>query len=166
MEAHPEATEGTLTHARAGMVNTRSLARLARRLGMGRWVRLDRGEESAGGRGKPSILANVFEAVLGAIYLDAGLQPVRALVRRELGEQIAEPGAASRDDKTRLQELLHARGEAPPVYVTTDESGPPHEREFRVEVRSGGRCLGDGLGRSKRSAEQRAARRALEALER
>ncbi len=163
MRAHPEADEGMLSRARAGAVNTQMLARLAGEIGLDEWMRLGLNEDRSGGRAKPSILANVFEAVLGALYLDGGVEPVRRFVRGTFAEPIAAPVLG--DAKTQLQERLQAAGGTPPEYRTTAELGPPHAREFHVEVTSGGRALGSGVGRSKREAEQRAAGRALEALD-
>jgi len=164
MERHPEASEGMLSRARAAAVNTAALAERARELGLDRAMRLGRGEARSAGHRKPSILANVFEAVLAAIYLDGGLAPVRELVEREFGEVLASPGPQL-DAKTRLQEWLQARGEPVPGYQTTAAEGPDHAKEFHVEVRVGDRVLGQGRGRSKREAEQQAATHALTVLE-
>jgi ribonuclease-3 len=162
MESNPGQPEGWLTRARAAAVNRDALAARARALGLARWIRLGRGERRQGGAEKPSILADIFEAVLGAIYLDAGLAPVRALLEREL--PLADVfGPAPADAKTRLQELLQGRGLGTPQYHTTQTHGPAHALEFEVEVRLGERVLGSGAGSSKRAAEQAAARRALEA---
>ena len=165
METHTRAPEGTLSRARAGVVNTQALAAHARKLGLDREVRLGRGEERSSGRKKPSILANVFEAVLGAIYLDGGLEPARAFIQREYGEVLASAGQPTADPKTRLQELLQASGQAVPGYRTMATRGPDHAKEFQVEVCAGERVLGRGQGHSKREAEQEAARRALASLE-
>ncbi len=159
MEALPDADEGALSLARAGAVNRGALARAARALDMGAWLRLGRGEAGSGGRDKDSILANVFEAVLGALYLDGGLTAVRALVVRELGPTLAL--AARRDAKTELQEALQADGRPAAEYRVRAERGPDHAREFEVEVLCAGRVLGAGAGRTKREAEQAAAREAL-----
>ncbi len=164
MRAHPAASEGDLSRARAELVNTAALAERARAMGLPRYVRLSQSEERTGGRVKDSILANVFEAVLGALYLDGGLEPVRRLVEREFSAGVAAADRPRPDPKTRLQELLHASADEPPTYRVTDESGPPHEREFSVEVSVAGRVLGRAVGSSKRGAEQEAARRALEVL--
>jgi ribonuclease-3 len=164
MDAHPGATEGELTHARADMVNKRALAARARALGLDAFVRLGRGERRQGGRAKDSILANAFEAVLGALYLDGGLEVARAFLTRELGSDLTEAGPRERDPKTALQQLLQAEGREPPSYETVAVSGPPHAREFSVEVRVGPTLLGVGSGGSKRAAEQVAARAALAAL--
>jgi ribonuclease-3 len=163
MERHPERPEGWLTRARARTVNRDALAARARALGLAHHVRLGRGERLAGGAEKPSILADILEAVLGALYLDAGFGPVRGVVEREiaLGDSFGEPELV--DPKTRLQEQLQARGQGTPQYRTTGTRGPAHALEFSVEVRLGEEVLGVGSGPSKRAAEQEAARRALEA---
>jgi ribonuclease-3 len=165
MERHPERPEGWLSRARAGAVNKHALARRARQLELERFIRLGRGELRSGGAAKPGILANAFEAVLGALYLDAGLDAVRALVERELGDALEQPEGALADSKTRLQEWLQARGEPPPRYETTQASGPPHAPQFHVEVRVGERVRGQGTAGSKRAAEQLAASAALARLE-
>ena len=164
MGAHPAAPEGDLSRARAELVNTAALAERARVLEIPRYVRLSKSEERTGGREKDSILANVFEAVLGALYLDGGLEPVRRLVEREFAAGVAAADRPRPDPKSRLQELLHASRDESPTYRVTEESGPPHEREFSIEVSVAGRVLGRAVGSSKRSAEQEAARRALEVL--
>ena len=160
MSAHPDADEGALTHARADAVNQRALAARARSLGLQELVRLGRGERRQGGRTKDSILANAFEAVVGALFLDGGLEAARAFVARELGPELVEPGGP-RDAKTALQQRLQASGAALPQYAVIETLGPPHAREFRVEVRAGETVLGSGSGASKRAAEQAAARAGL-----
>ena len=111
-------------------------------------------------------LQEAFEALLGAVYLDGGLEPARSLVRRELLPELAALDAAAGDAKTRLQEWLQRRGRPVPHYETVAERGPDHRKEFEVEVSVGAQVLASGVGRSKRSAEQGAAQRALAALER
>ena len=165
MERHSSAAEGWLSRARAAAVNKRALAVRARSLELQRWLRLGRSERSSGGEAKASILASALEAVIGALYLDAGLPAVRALVAREFGGELDEPAGAGGDAKTLLQEHFQARGEPVPTYTTTSEEGPPHARTFEVQVRAQGRVLGSGAGTSKRAAEQAAARVALEQLE-
>ncbi|MGH2901664.1 MAG: ribonuclease III, partial [Solirubrobacteraceae bacterium] len=142
MSAHPDEPEGALTRARARAVNQAALAERARSLGLEELVRLGKGLRSSHGADQPSILANVFEAVLGALYLDAGFEAVRAFLARELGAELAGARGAPADAKTRLQESLHAAGGDSPVYVTIGESGPPHARAFEVEVRAGDRVCG------------------------
>jgi ribonuclease III len=165
MSLWPQASEGTLSRARAAAVNTAALAASARRLGLSSLIRLGRGEEGSGGRDKPSILADVFEAVLGALYLDGGLEVVRAFLVREFDAHLRDPEALRSDAKTRLQERVQERGDPAPSYETIAERGPDHAREFEVIVRVAGQELGRGIGRSKRAAEQAAARSALEAFE-
>ncbi len=167
MEVNSGADEGTLSRARAQLVNTPALAGRARALELGCWLRLGKSEERSGGRDKESILANLFEAVLGAMYLDGGLGPVRSLVAREFGPDVAQAASSEcppQDAKSRLQELLHTLGEPGPVYAITAECGPPHAREFDVEVSVGGQVLGLARARSKRAAEQGAAQGALRRL--
>jgi ribonuclease-3 len=161
MTAFPHETEGALSRARAQAVNQASLAARALDLGLDGVVQLGKSERKNAGREKPSILADVFEAVLGALYLDAGFEAARTFVAREFASDLQEVGAVLRDAKTRLQETLQSSGNEPPRYVTVAESGPPHAREFSVEARVGERVLGAGRGRSKQAAEQAAARYAL-----
>ncbi len=167
MDANPAADEGALSRARAELVNTVALAGRARTLELGSWLRLGKSEEKSGGRDKESILADLFEALLGAMYLDGGLEPVRWLVAREFGPDVAlaaSGGRPLRDAKSSLQEVLHAKGEPGPVYAITAECGLPHQREFDVEVSVGGQVLGSARARSKRGAEQGAAQGALRRL--
>jgi ribonuclease-3 len=165
MEAHPRFDEGDLSLARSQIVRGESLAEVARSLGVDRWMRLGRGEEMSGGRDKASILANVFEAILGAIYLDGGLEAARTLVIREMEGRISRADRIRRDVKTRLQELLHQRGRETPRYELIAEDGPPETREYRVAVTCEGEVLGRGASASKREAEREAAREALAGLE-
>lgn len=165
MEAQPNVSEGQLSRARAELVNGQSLADQARQLGLGNWVRLGRGEERSAGQLKASILSNVFEAVIGAMYLDGGLAPVRALVARLFLPLFDDPSLFEPDPKTHLQERLQTLGRQLPVYRTVAESGPDHAKQFHIEVCLGDRVLGSGVGSSKRAAEQGAAREALVALD-
>ncbi len=164
MAAFPAASEGALSRARAQVVNQATLAAHARALGIDELLALGKSERKNQGRAKPSLLADAFEAVLGALYLDAGFAAARAFVVRELEAELRGARIERRDAKTALQEALQAAGRERPVYVTVAESGPPHAREFSVEVRVGDRARGSGRGSSKRSAEQAAARDALAAL--
>jgi ribonuclease III len=164
MVERPDADEGELTHARAGAVNRSALAERARALQLDQWVRLGRGARRQGGRTKDSILANALEAVIGALYLDGGLEVARAFIGREL-ETLLHPSARrGRDPKSSLQELLQAQGREPPRYATVLAEGPAHARRFAVEVRAGDTLIGVGSGPSKRAAEQAAAKAALGAL--
>lgn len=159
------ASEGVLTRRRQAVVRMRTLASVSASLGLGDAVLLGRGEERTGGRGKHSLLADTFEAVLGAIYLDGGIRPARAFVRRHLRDILRQTRhAANADDdyKTRLQEEVQAKLQVTPRYRIVSTSGPPHAREFAVQVMVGRRVLGKGKGSNRKSAEQKAAREALE----
>lgn len=159
-EAHPDWDEGQLTRTRAALVNGSALAGCARRLGLGAFIRLGRTERTSGGDEKESILANGFEAVLGALYLDAGPGPVERLVRRVFGDAIAR--GAERDPKTEFQEWAHARLRETPGYSLLADSGTEDDdQRFSVEVCVGGEAWGAGRGRTKRAAERAAARAAL-----
>lgn len=162
------APEGSLSRRRQMVVRTSTLAAIARRIGLGDAIRLGRGEELTGGRGKASLLADVFEAVLGAVYLDGGIRPARAFVRRHLGRTLLEIGKGERrsdDYKTRLQEEIQARLQRTPGYRIVSTTGPAHALRFEVEVLVDGRVLGHGSGSNRKRAEQDAARQALTALE-
>jgi ribonuclease-3 len=157
---------GSLSRRRAAMVSEPALARLSRALGVGEVLRLGRGETSSGGREKASILADAFEAIVAAIFLDGGLEAARAFVRAQIGEELAATRETDAiDPKTRLQEILQAEGMPPPEYRVVESSGPDHARAFVVEVVIGGRAVARSEGRSKKAAGTEAARRALEELE-
>ena len=166
MRGFPDAREGDLSKMRASLVNAEQLAQKARRLDLGRWLRLGKGEERSGGREKEKILAAAYEALLGAVYLDAGYEAARRVVEAQFDDLQREPEAPGyRDYKTRLQELTQRLYREMPVYTLTAEHGPDHEKEFAVELAVGGRVLGRGVGRSKKLAEQAAAMEALAALD-
>ena len=164
-ERFPEFAEGKLAKVRSAVVNARVLAEVAGRLGVGEVLLLGRGEEGSGGRTKASILADAFEAILGAVYLDAGWEAAQQIVLRELGEAIERAGEEPDDfdHKSRLQEKAVRDGEGTPRYVVVG-SGPDHDRVYMAEVFLGGICRGTGEGRSKKDAEQEAARAAWEGL--
>jgi len=158
---HPDWSEGALTRARAALVNRGALARCARSLGLGPLVRLGRTEQHSGGADKESILANCFEAVLGAVYLDGGLRPAMRLATRALGS-VGPRSEPPRDPKTGFQEWAHARHRRTPSYRTARDSGvEDDDARFTVEVRVGDEIWGSGTGRTKRAAEREAAREAL-----
>ena len=163
--AHPDLPEGQLAKLRASVVNTRALAGVARELGLGRWLRLGRGEETTGGRDKNSILADTTEALLGAVYLDRGVDAAVALVLRLFGPLMhaASQDGAALDWKTALQELSATRGLGVPDY-RLGESGPDHAKSFTAVVHLSGEARGEGAGRTKKEAEQRAAEAAFGAL--
>ena len=156
--------EGQLTRRRAALVCEASLARAARQFDLGRYLKLDKGEELAGGRENPSILADAMEAVLAAVYLDAGLEAAARLVDRMMGDY--EPGEhVERDAKSALQEYLQGLGEETPTYEIIAQDGPPHARVFTARVlRADGTELGRGQGPRKQRAEEAAARMALNML--
>lgn len=161
--SYPELPEGELAKLRASVVDAVSLADVARGLGIGPALRLGRGEDSSGGRAKPSILADALEAVIGAVYLHQGRGGATALVTRLLGAKIEEAasGPGFNDAKTRLQEAAARWSFEPPRYEVV-HFGPDHDRRFRAKVLVGDRCLGVGEGTSKKRAEQSAARAALD----
>jgi ribonuclease-3 len=167
VERLPDAPEGRLSTLRAALVNERSLAAAARALAVGEALRLGKGEDRSGGREKASLLADAFEALVGAVYLDGGWRAARAVARAALGEALerAVAGHVATDHKTALQEQLQRRGAPPPTYLVVGAVGPDHAPRFEVEVTVGGAVVGRGQGRSKKEAEQTAASAALTALE-
>jgi ribonuclease-3 len=166
MKTCPESTEGDLSRFRAAVVSEPALASIARSLGLGRFILLGRGEEQTGGRNKDSLLANCLEALIAAIYGDVGKDAAEAFINRFFDETIRKTctSGSTFDYKTRLQELCQERLKQLPDYRIVSESGPDHQKEFAVEVRIRGRVSGHGIGRSKKEAEQRAAKEALEQL--
>jgi ribonuclease-3 len=168
LSTFPEWSEGQLSKSRARIVNAGSLEAAARRLRLGDHLRLGRGEEKTGGRDKQTLLADAFEAVVAGIYLDAGLGPAREVLRRLLFEQALEERGeriSESDRKSALQEFLQGRGRAPAEYRLAAESGPDHQKVFSIEVWVDGECMATGEGSTKKEAEQRAARSAMEQLE-
>ena len=162
---YPGLPEGQLAQVRAAVVNAGALAEVAEQLGLGRNLLLGKGEDASGGREKPSILADAMEAVIGAVYLDGGWDAASELVMRLLGPRIAEAaaGPGGHDYKTRLQELAARRFDQLPRYDVRGE-GPDHAKRFSAVVFLAGQPLGTGEGRSKKQAEQAAARCAWEGL--
>jgi ribonuclease-3 len=160
-ELLPEAPEGDLTRLRASVVREESLAIVARQLGLGELLLLGRGEQRSGGRENAARLADALEAVLGAVFLSCGLSRAQEVVERALAPLFAQSGALSRDPKTELQQLFQSRRRVP-RYQILAVNGPAHARSYEVEVRLDGTQLGRGAGRSKKEAEQTAARAALE----
>jgi ribonuclease-3 len=176
----PHSREGELTRLRASLVSRRHLGAVAARIGLGAMLLLGRGEEQSGGRQKPALLANALEAVIAALYLDGGLEAARAFIERHIIEPSLPDlhGALSAGDtfsgaigdhKSALQEHLQATGAGQPQYVLTAQSGPDHQKLFRVEVRipdghGGTRALGESEATTKKQAQQQAARIAVERL--
>jgi ribonuclease-3 len=164
--AYPALSEGELTDVRKAVVNAVTLAEVADELDLGKHLLLGKGEEQSGGREKPSILADALEAVLGAVYVSAGMEVAHDLVMRLLGSRVAEAhagGPGGQDYKSRLQELAAREFEDAPRYQTVAE-GPDHARRFHVTVSVAGVPRGEGDGRSKKQAEQVAARDAYTTL--
>jgi len=165
MARFPEAREGDLSKRRAALVNAASLARKARSLDLGRWILLGKGEERSGGREKAKILASAYEALLGAVHLDAGYAAARRVVEAHFaGELAVATGAGDEDFKTRLQELTQRLFRETPTYTLVEEHGPDHAKQFVSELVVSGRTLARGEGRTKKAAEQAAAMRALGTL--
>ena len=162
---HPDLPEGQLAKLRAAVVNMRALADVSRSLGIGEFIRLGRGEEGTGGRDKSSILADTLEAIIGAVYLDRGLDTASEFVHRLFDPLIATASGlgAGLDWKTSLQELTASEMLGVPEYHV-DESGPDHQKTFRATVRVAGESYGLGEGRSKKEAEQQAAESAWKAI--
>jgi len=162
----PLTREGKLTRLRSALVSTEALAELSMQLGFGQWLRLGRGEEEHGGRERQRTLAGTFEAVCGALYLEQGVDTVRAfalpLLKPHLDQILAE--ASDKDAKSRLQEWAHVTLNQTPTYHILEVVGPEHARTFTVEVRLEDRVVGTGNGSSKHRAEHTAAREALKAL--
>lgn len=161
---HPNMPEGELTRTRAALVCEGSLYEVARSLGLGRCLRLGKGEAAGGGRERPSILADATEATLAAVYLDGGIDAVRPIIQTFILDKEREK-AVDRDYKTALQELVQRRPGQSIVYRLVWETGPDHARVFVMEVSVGGEVVGQGRGHTKKEAEQRAAKAALEKLQ-
>ena len=160
---YPENREGGLTHLRALLVCEAALSQVARKLGVGEALIMDRGEEMTGGREKPSVLCDAMEAVLAAVYLDGGMEAARGVMERcwPSPEDVERP---TQDSKGALQELMQRGGGDPPEYRITGQSGPAHDPRFEATVYRNGKPLATGIGHTKKHAEQEAAVRALEIL--
>jgi len=167
LQIHPDHTEGGLSKLRASMVNEQPLALLADTFRLGEYILLGKGEEISGGRTKPSILADAFEAILAALYLDRGFETVHRFVERIfvplIGTDSEDP--FYRDYKTALQEICQSRFKTIPRYTLLHEYGPDHEKIFHVRLTAAAFIAATGTGRNKKEAEQAAARKALEQIE-
>ena len=163
---YPDWDEGALSQLRARLAGQDLLADRARLLGIGNFVLLGRGEKQTAGQQKDSILADVLEALIAALYRDGGLEAARSLVLRLFEELAAAPEslALGRDSKSELQEFLSSNGQPPPEYRLIEESGLPHDRLFHFQILVGDRIVGDGRGKSKKIAQQAAAAGALDSL--
>jgi len=168
MKLCPDSPEGELSKFRAVIVSEANLSRVATALGIGEYLVLGKGEEQTGGREKSSLIANALEAVIAALYLDGGLDTAYHFILDRFESDIRGmvAGGQSYDYKTDLQEHCQSRFGALPKYGITRESGPDHQKVFEVEISADGRVLGRGAGRSKKEAEQNAAKEALSMLKR
>jgi len=167
MDRHPEYAEGSLSRLRAAVVNEARLARIARDLALGDYLLLGKGEEMTGGRGKNSILAASLEALLAAVYLDGGYKKAFGVISQLFSShlEVAEKEGFYQDFKTRLQELSQETLKATPRYLHVKEFGPDHDKIFGVKVLIQEKVVGAGAGKSKKEAEQRAAKRTLRKLQ-
>jgi len=159
----PHYNEGQLTKFRAGLVCEASLAKIAHEIGFERYLRLGRGEEGTGGRYKDALLADAAEAVIGAMFLDGGLECARVFIQTRFDDEVSRQADSFEefDNKTLLQESIQKNSKIPLNYIITDESGPDHKKIFTARVKHDGKVLGEGSGRSKKEAEQNAAAEAL-----
>ncbi|MFW5702655.1 MAG: ribonuclease III [Candidatus Dojkabacteria bacterium] len=165
-EHYPERPEGELTSFRAAVVRTESLAETASKLGFGVHLIMSRGEEATGGRERPYILANAFEAVLGAMYLDGGYDACKQFVERELAPKLPDivEKRLDIDPKSKLQELAQEKYKITPTYEVMKEYGPDHDKIFTMQAKLGEKVLAQGEGKSKQEAEQAAAAKAFEKI--
>jgi ribonuclease-3 len=164
---YPDRDEGEKSKMKAGLVSAATLSRQAARLELGQHLLLGRGEEKSGGRWKTTLLADTYEAVIAAVYLDGGCDAAHAFIEREFGAMVAAAGAAdlqSDDYKSALHEFVQGRGQPLPEYLVTRETGPAHRRLFRVDVIVDGIIIAGAEGRTKKEAEQESARLALARL--
>jgi ribonuclease III len=169
MQSFPEEKEGELTRLRSSLVKEKRLAEVASGLGLGSYLHLGKGEERMGGRQKPSVLADAFESMVGAIYLDGGLSAAQRFVQgrfRPFLESMQRNRFMLADPKTRLQELLLALFRTPPTYRVASEEGPDHQKTFCVDLAIHDLLLACGKGKSKKEAEQDAAEQFLKKMER
>jgi ribonuclease-3 len=162
----PEMAEGELTRLRSALVRTEQLADFAEQIDLGAVMRLGRGEDEGGGRKRPALLCGTFEALVGALYLDAGMGAVQSFIEPYLEAGVVDILAErrDRDPKSLLQEWVQSQGFGPPVYNTVSSSGPEHNKTFEVEVYVSGKPYGRGRGHSKQAAAKAAARQALHAI--
>jgi ribonuclease-3 len=164
---YPTLDEGQLSKLKGFFVRAANLVKYSEQIGLGRFLLLGRGEEKTGGRSKPALLVNAFEAVIGALYQDGGIEPARRMVERFLGPQAREAGSGVSeipDFKTALQEVLQSKGLGRARYTVAGETGPDHQKLFTVEIHIADGTAFSGVGLTKKAAEQAAAKEALEIL--
>ncbi|MBS1714040.1 MAG: ribonuclease III [Armatimonadetes bacterium] len=168
-EHHPDWDQGMMSKARSSVVQEGPLAETALRLGLDRTLELSPGEESTGGRSRPSVLCDIFEGVVGAVFIESGLEKARWFVLEQLHPylmQVSAGDVSPNDHKSRLQEVAQSLWRKTPLYKVARESGLSHDRRFTVQVLFDNEVMGEGSGRSKKEAEQSAARDALEVIDR
>lgn len=163
-ERFPDLPEGKLSKIRSSLVCTSSLSNFARELELGSYLLLGKGEKNSGGADRDSILENAFEALIAAIYLDGGLAPARKHILRFLARDVEEHQVSFSDFKTTLQEVIQQNKDETLNYVITGESGPDHNKVFEAEVHLNSNVVGKGVGRTKKQAEQEAAKQALQLM--
>jgi len=166
IDKFPEATEGELSRLRSALVNEQRLSSMANSFDVGKYLLLGKGEDITGGRNKDSILAAAYEAIIGAIYLDSDFTSTFQVVENHFSRLIiaADDEGFHRDYKTELQEISQSRFSSPPDYILIGEAGPDHDKSFEVGILINGNILGKGRGKSKKAAEQQAAKEALNHL--
>ena len=157
---HSSLPEGDLTRMRASLVCEAALFTFAQKIGLGRWLRLGHGEEMGGGRTRPSVVSDAFEAVIAALYLDGGIDAARAFILPFVTSALTKQ-SAEEDYKTKLQEVVQQNPSERLRYVVASPTGPDHDKHFVVEVHLNSNCIGSGEGHSKKQAEQAAAKEAL-----
>jgi len=159
----PQENEGKMTALRSALVKTTSLAQIAQEIGLNKMILISKGEEMTGGRKNISILANTFEAFLGAIYLDRGMKEVKKFLKQHLFTklEIIDSQKLYKDAKSEFQEIVQAKGIPTPIYEVISEKGPDHDKEFTIQVKVGDKIAGKGVGKSKQQAQQNAASNAL-----
>ena len=157
---HSSLPEGDLTRMRASLVCEAALFTVAQKIGLGRWLRLGHGEEMGGGRTRPSVVSDAFEAVIAALYLDGGIDAARAFILPFVTSALTKQ-SAEEDYKTKLQEVVQQNPSERLRYVVASQTGPDHDKHFVVEVHLNSNCIGSGEGHSKKQAEQAAAKEAL-----
>lgn len=162
----PDLPEGKLTFIRTYLVRTETLTKLSQKLNLGQHLLMSKGEEQGGGRENPVLLANAFEAITGAIFLDQGIEAVSAFLRSQLEPLISSITSVEnlKDSKSRLQELSQAQGRGTPIYKLISSTGPDHQKTFTMGVYLEDKLLAEGVSRSKQEAEEVAAEKALEIL--
>lgn len=161
---YPQFNEGILTNIRSLLVNTKSLAQVAKELNFGSYLKLSKGEEDSKGRQNQSLLADCFESFVGALYLDQGIEMVSEFLNNSLIVKVEEitKNKSFKDPKSLLQEYVQSRRQNSPMYKVLQESGPAHDRKFKIGVYVDSKIIGEGFGKSKREAEENAAQKALD----